>query len=505
MKQKPYANLTEDSIKVTVLRHLKSYYRNAGEGDELMEAVDKEDFEGMMELHKNSSFKFINSGLDYSGEGGIIVDGFISFPAEDGKVFLATFEATAYDQRKELMYQPQQNMLFWDSMAVASLTSAAIFIFFHVQKIYFLYFFGSFLAIFWGLAAFGLIFLFYYYFFNWFSISRYRYIYAIEQFKRYYAQDQWVAFSEDVFPDLSSKYYVELKRQCVKNGVGLIKVDRAMNCKFLYTAAKEDTFKIQRNHIRLKAQQANISNEDMLPVKKGLLSKFLDFFPKDKHVNLLRFMKIPRNQFAVSAFGLVTILTFLGIQWYNGPIRYVNELRYEKKLTAKIKKLNRESVYYIIDTPIKPGEFDTSGLEESDYIIRHIDRKVEGNIIVPESEMAKSEKGIIMADDNATTNMLFYDCERFANNVGKFYLVTDTIVPSFDMAVTRINYLKSAGLRSTALWRGCLFGFDDSYILYFDDILVDSLEAASLRDYYRKMDIDGRLGLHPEVTVFIGN
>ncbi len=508
MNEQPFSNLTEQNIKRTTLRLLKAYYKNFGlEGDELIIQPNEEDVAAdSMALYDKSSFHFIKSGLDFVGEGGIIVDGFISFPKENGEIFLATFEATSYLQRKELFYQPLPQILFWDSLAAASLLSVVIFVTAHINKLFFLYYFGTFLSVFFGLAVFGGIFLIYYNIFKYFTFSRYRYIYAIEQFKRYYAQDQWVAFSEDVFPDLTSNYFVELKRQCVKNGVGLIKVDRYLNCQFLYAASRDTSLIKDRPHLRLIKNPGN-NKTPVAPQNKPkgkIFSKLQAWFPKNKKIDLLRFEHIPYNQFLVTAFSFLVILTFLVIQWYNGPIKYVNEKAYEARVTKKIKKLNRESVYYIIDTPTKPGVFDTSGLHDSDYIVRKLEREVEGNIVTPDSKLAKADKGIIMADEE-TNNMLFYDCERFANNLGKFYLVTDTIVPSFDVAIERINYLKHAGLRATALWRGCLLGFDDSYILYLDDILTDSLEAASLRDYYWKMDIGGKLGLHPKVTVFIGN
>ena len=504
MSERPFENLTEDNIKVAVIRHLKGYYRNfEQEGDELV-IKPKEEGIDEMELYEKTTFRFMKSGLDFEGEGGIIVDGFVSFPLENGQVFLATFEATSFEQRKELFYQRQPEILFWDSLAVSSFVAALIFIGFHVEKVYFLYFFGSFLSVVYGILAFGAMFLLYYYTFKHFSVSRYRYIYAIEQFKRYFAQDQWVAFSEDVFPDLTSRYFLELKKQCVKNGVGLIKVDRQLKCQFLYTAARKDTFKKQRRHLRLHPQKKLI--EVPTVEKNGNLGTQLKkWFPEEKRIDLLRFKHIPYNQFLATGLSFLAILIFLIIQWYNGPIRYVNEQLYEKKLAAKAKKFSREPVYYVVDTPMKPGEFDTSGLKETDIILRKLDIELEGNAVIPEDEVAIADKGIIMSNDADTSRYLFYDCNRFAYNLNKFYLVTDTIVPSFDEALERIDYLKSAGINGTAIWRGCLRGFDEGYLLYFDDILTDSLEAASLRDYYQKMDINGMLGLHPDVTVFIGS
>ena len=54
------------------------------------------------------------------------------------------------------------------------------------------------------------------------GFPRYRYIYAVEQFKKYHADEQWVAIGEDVFENPNDKYLKELKKQCVYNGFGLI-------------------------------------------------------------------------------------------------------------------------------------------------------------------------------------------------------------------------------------------------------------------------------------------
>ncbi|MDO8367853.1 MAG: hypothetical protein Q7T20_13715, partial [Saprospiraceae bacterium] len=49
----------------------------------------------------------------------------------------------------------------------------------------------------------------------------YRYIFAIQQFKQYFADEQWVAIAEDVFPSPIDPYLLELRNQCVYNGIGL--------------------------------------------------------------------------------------------------------------------------------------------------------------------------------------------------------------------------------------------------------------------------------------------
>jgi len=62
-------------------------------------------------------------------------------------------------------------------------------------------------------------------FFAWYFLvkgwRKYRYIFAIQQFKQYHADEQWVAIAEDVFPAPNDPYMLELRNQCVYNGIGL--------------------------------------------------------------------------------------------------------------------------------------------------------------------------------------------------------------------------------------------------------------------------------------------
>ena len=53
----------------------------------------------------------------------------------------------------------------------------------------------------------------------------YRYIYAVEQFKRFHADAQWIAYDPLIFAgDRRRVAYEELKRQCVLGGFGLVEV-----------------------------------------------------------------------------------------------------------------------------------------------------------------------------------------------------------------------------------------------------------------------------------------
>ena len=69
-KPQPYVEITESDVKKVTLRFLKHYYR----------------------FRPRSRDAFISA--DMRGMGGIVADGYLGFPQDDGQLFIATFEAT---------------------------------------------------------------------------------------------------------------------------------------------------------------------------------------------------------------------------------------------------------------------------------------------------------------------------------------------------------------------------------------------------------------------------
>ena len=181
---------------------------------------------------------------DVRSKTGIIADGHLSFPMEDGQSFVATFEATSYDTREEVRYRIQSRLLIWDSLAVGSILTAFMASYaytFHRAMI-------KMAGLWMSLAALTLILLLAYlvYYFLFRGLHKYRYIYAIEQFKRYHANEQWIAIGEDVFLTSEDHFFRELKDQCVLNGFGLISVDRDHEPQLLITPSRQEVFGSKR-------------------------------------------------------------------------------------------------------------------------------------------------------------------------------------------------------------------------------------------------------------------
>lgn len=195
--QRSFSKLTENDVKQRFVPFLKDFYRQRYEPIHGSEAVE----------------------MDNVSAGGVVADGKLSFRKSDGSPFLCTYEATSLDKAEEVKYRLNIHYFIWDCIAFSSLFTAIFYIFFYVTKRPWLY----------TLQVAGniglLIGLFFIGFFAWyFSMQKwrkYRFIHAIAQFKQYYADEQWIALAEDVFPSPVDPYLLELRDQCVYNGFGL--------------------------------------------------------------------------------------------------------------------------------------------------------------------------------------------------------------------------------------------------------------------------------------------
>ena len=311
-------------------------------------------------------------------------------------------------------------------------------------------------------------------------MSRYRYIYAVEQFKKYFADEQWIAFGEDVFPNQDDKYFKELKRQCLLLGIGLIIVNRNLSCRFVATPSIKNVTMKKRATIRFsRAGTQGVERRDFLKTFRGTVLYWMN---PNRTLDLLRFKKIPFHQFVIVAFCSILMATILVFEWFNGPVKIVSDTNaYNKELADKAKKARFEPAFYIIDTPTEPGEFEIQKEEAEKEIEKLLSNRPATDIIV---------------SDTRKEALIYYDCSRFANYTGKYYIVQDTILFSFDETVKRIRRLKQYGMDATAIWRGCFRGYGTGYLIYFDEIYQDTsatraeLEASYLRTFFGSATID---------------
>ena len=189
--------LSEDEVKRRFVPFLREFYRQRFEPMPGSEAVE----------------------LDNVGEGGLVADGKMTFRKGDGSPFVCTYEATSRDKAQEVKFSVNDQYLVWDAAAFGAIAAAVLYAVFYATRrewLIDLQLEGN-LGLVIGVAMIAFL-LWFFLFRGW---RKYRYIYAIEQFKQYQADEQWVAIAEDVFPSPTDPYLIELRNQCVFSGFGL--------------------------------------------------------------------------------------------------------------------------------------------------------------------------------------------------------------------------------------------------------------------------------------------
>jgi cell division septation protein DedD len=192
-----FGKLSEDEVKRRFVPFLKDFYKNRYEP-----AADS-----------------FSVSLDNVSESGLVADIVMTFRQKDETPFVCACEATSLDKADEVKFALNRTYFLWDAMAFGAFFSAAVYGFFYNRQFLWLlnlHFTGN-LGLIVGIFTIG--------FFGWYFTMqgwrKYRYIYAVEQFKRYGADEQWIALADDVFPSPNDPYLAELKNQCIYNGFGL--------------------------------------------------------------------------------------------------------------------------------------------------------------------------------------------------------------------------------------------------------------------------------------------
>jgi hypothetical protein len=189
--------LDEDAIKKAFIPFLKSFYRYR------------------YEFYPET----LETALDNVSAQGLVADGMLRFKKTDGTYFTCTYEASSLDKSGEVKYRLNVVYFLWDCLAFGTLLAALAYAWFYTVRLPWLanlQLAGN-MGLLLGVGAMG--------FLGWYFTMqkwrKYRYIYAIEQFKRYFADEQWVALGADVFIAPHDPYMEELKRQCIYHGFGL--------------------------------------------------------------------------------------------------------------------------------------------------------------------------------------------------------------------------------------------------------------------------------------------
>ncbi len=308
---------------------------------------------------------------DNISQDGLIADGQFSFVTPEGRRFVSTFEATSADKAGEVKYSLNIVYFLWDCIAFGSIVAATSYAAAYVFRLDWLvqlgwvgnvgYLMGT------GLVGFLL------WYFTMYRWRKYRYIYAIEQFKRYYANEQWIALADDVFPSPTDPYLEELRNQCIYHGFGLALVPADGKVRVLVSPSRlgiygkdrrmiewitgQDWYKVMTQNIRTIANYptkwpgplTKVWNRTARPLQYLLLSPVKKIIQKtsvsSKHIAEVTWSKYMSGQsiqkwITSLALFLISAMVYLVFTYHETTIEDIVE-RYEE---------NPENVY-ILPTP----------------------------------------------------------------------------------------------------------------------------------------------------------
>jgi hypothetical protein len=450
------------------------------------------------------------------GMGGLVVDGQLSYEEEDSnRNVVITFEATDYFSRDELRFQPLLPLRWWDAIAWGFLITAVLMVFAHLEhwlKPIFHYFWLGFSILAGSVLVFTL--LIFFLFRHW---RRYRYIYAIQQFNQYYVDDQWMAFAWDVFNGPADPYFIELQKQCVVNGYGLIEVGSDERVHLHVVPSVDDPEFLLRRHVvqffrqndftrfvqnRLNAASWSVQFRwmDDIPYypafKKWL--KSLDIFPKisinlpvnnwyqqlgdwfnrvqvmerlSNKNDVNRFKRPVHNQIGVILASILVIGTFTWMQYRTRPINVVDELTYEQEMLRKRDELRYNDQH---GEEIR-GDYQTS-YDSTVQFNPKTQPYISGEGL-PEIEKPKNFQEEIVV--YTSEGFIHYPCQRLYGHGSVRYLVSLGTYQKIEPLKAAILRCRKQGINVNGMWSSCFFGEGKSYLVFLEDLYTARHEAES--------------------------
>ena len=412
--------LSEDTIKRATLAFMKTYYKFRPRNGETV----------------------INYDLMHPS--GVILDGQLTFPKEDGSLFVATFEATSTSTAYEILFRIQKKQLIWDGVAAGSLAMLAPIGILWAINMWSLTQLGWAFSILLIISSFILGFLAHQMFNR--NSGRYRYIYAIEQFKQYHADEQWVALGNDVFSEPTDTNFAELKLQCVKNGFGLLTVDKEEHVNLLITPAREEVFGKKRRALKFE--------------EKSLINSGLQRLPS----SLDRYARPYLNQIVISSISFLVLGGLFFHSWQQRPIITVTDaVAYRDSMALMANSMKPEPTDFV--------------LQPEDVVKSVPDLQADATTV---SNPPSEPKNVGLYVFTVQDGYISYECERI-DMQGTKYVVQDLTFNNFNDAKRRIEHLKTFGLIANAISLDCTLNGTPKhdYCVYYEVIFNEEKVANS--------------------------
>ena len=458
--------LTENIIKKVALRFLRQYYK----------------------FRLRYEDQPVTASYDLEGVGGVIADGYYSFKKTDGRLFTATFEATGKDSINEVLYKPQMRILFWDGVAVASLITLVLSVANYHYDLHLLDERTVLMRT--GLVLTSMVFVMAMYYFIAKNFRRYRYIYAVEQFKRYHADEQWIALAEDVFPHTNDKYFQELKFQCIYNGVGIVQIDQQLDTKILVTPSRQDIFLGKRKKMNFLPQKTASQTKAIkqFDAKWALTRSWLPAFLKGDN-EMLRFRRKFYIQMAI-ALGCFLLVGFIFLKEMQlSGYQFVERDEFRNDIAKSQSNGVPEQPEIVTDTLLDDNytnpdieEFNNSIWKPKKRIstqpaeVKHAPRSAK-----PTSSPVRKDTTEIMVNLDGRKSQA-YDCSRYYTFQTHKYVVVEGNYKNWPAAERRLALIRNKNIPSAALSKHCFFPNQSGFFIYLGEIFNSPEEASQYID-----------------------
>jgi len=440
----------------------------------------------------------------------ITIDGYIAYQQRNGSTFTAAFEATSYDKRYEVLYQIQTRLVGWDGLAIATSIATLAFLFTYILGDYNLKEVGRTFAPLYVLSI-GLTTLVYRWVcVNWYdAIDRYHYIYAVEQFKRYHADEQWIAIGEDVFAGPTAPKLLELRDQCIKNGFGLIEVREDLVPFILITPSRETILKNRKRFdlaINTERIKKVLKKAPYSAYVRRNLRKAQRRFKRTIRQDADAIFRFQRNYYTQIAISLAGILLVGALFWKDLRVKEVIIEDYEDYLTEiqkrkyDIWKAPETEVEDTLDQlyiqPFTDVEFDYLHTPEDqpNYILKKKEGQKRSSDIVddfvpvlPSQQKIDSSGKIVLVERPGfyfTSQGQVIDsfpCNFILEEGGIQYIVQQSIFSNKKLAFNQVDTLATKGISSNLFHTICENAYPDSFIVFLDTPF-DSVDIATTQD-----------------------
>ncbi len=475
--------LTEENIKHATLSFLKTYYKN----------------------NESRGFGNTIATLDMHAGDGIIADGYIKFSVEEDpianmsakdaekvileeksakkkikKSFLATFEATSQGTASEIQYSVQNTLLCIDALAVASIIAATCYGYNYINDQFTLNqlgdfkFFGGFvLLLLTSMIGYMLIFRY---------LSRYHHIHALAQFKRYHADEQWISYGEDVFANPGNKYLVELKKQCIQVGYGLIVVDQTLQPSLVMTPRRKSKKKDKRKKRFFSAEK--ISNQKAFKWVGGI--KMPQLKAPINTTDYSRFTKSYWKQGAI-ILAMSFVMVEICIEERKNPnIVYLDSEKYQQELQQNKTVSIPEPSDYMVETPDGRSVLNSELEKEKIAAEKKKAATVMPKTVLKKKVRPKTSKKDALIISTGIAEIVSYDCNRLSAMDGFNFLVQIATARNSMEAIQKVKTFNENGFKANAIWLGCFLN-KQIYVIYLDDIFNDKSAATTRLEKYQKL------------------